>query len=101
MKEAEFYILKELSFNNHLTQRDLSKRLNLSLGSINYALKALIKKGYIKVQRFKDSNNKAKYIYVLTPKWAYEKAELIKDFMRMKIEEYNNLQKEIEELKKL
>jgi len=100
MKESEFYVLRELSQNNNLTQRDLSKRLGLSLGSINFVLKALMKKGYIKMQRFKDSDNKAKYIYVLTPKWLYDKAILTKEFINYKLQEYESLKKEIEELKK-
>ena len=100
MKESEFYVLRELSQNNHLTQRDLSKKLGLSLGSINYVLKALMKKGYIKMQKFKDSNNKAKYIYILTPKWIYDKAVLTKEFINYKLKEYESLKKEIEELKK-
>ena len=95
MKETEFYVLRELSQNNHLTQRDLSKKLGLSLGSINYVLKALMKKGYIKMQRFKDSDNKAKYIYVLTPKWLYDKAILTKEFInkRNKPNKLNKLNK--------
>ena len=100
MKESEFYVLRELSQNNNLTQRELSKRLGLSLGSINFVLKALMKKGYIKMQRFKDSDNKTKYIYVLTPKWLYDKAILTKEFINNKLEEYESLKKEIEELKK-
>jgi len=100
MKESEFYVLRELSQNNNLTQRELSKRLGLSLGSINFVLKALMKKGYIKMQSFKDSDNKAKYIYVLTPKWLYDKAILTKEFINNKLQEYESLKKEIEELKK-
>jgi len=100
MKESEFYVLRELSQNNNLTQRELSKRLGLSLGSINFVLKALMKKGYIKMQSFKDSDNKAKYIYVLTPKWLYDKAVLTKEFINNKLQEYESLKKEIEELKK-
>jgi len=100
MKKSEFYVLRELSQNNNLTQRELSKRLGLSLGSINFVLKALMKKGYIKMQSFKDSDNKAKYIYVLTPKWLYDKAILTKEFINNKLQEYESLKKEIEELKK-
>jgi len=100
MKESEFYVLRELSQNNNLTQRELSKRLGLSLGSINFVLKALMKKGYIKMQSFKDSDNKAKYIYVLTPKWLYDKAILTKEFINNKLQEYESLKKEIEELRK-
>ena len=95
MKESEFYVLRELSQNNNLTQRELSKRLGLSLGSINFVLKALMKKGYIKMQSFKDSDNKAKYIYVLTPKWLYDKAILTKEFInkRNKPNKLNKLNK--------
>lgn len=100
MKDSEFYILRELSLNNSLTQRELSNRLGLSLGGVNYVLKALIKKGYIKMQKFKDSDNKARYIYMLTPKWAYEKIKLTSSFINSKIVEYETLQREIEELKK-
>ncbi|MBP8625948.1 MAG: MarR family EPS-associated transcriptional regulator [Syntrophorhabdaceae bacterium] len=100
MKDSEFYILRELSLNNSLTQRELSNRLGLSLGGVNYVLKALIKKGYIKMQKFKDSDNKARYIYMLTPKWAYEKIKLTSSFISSKIVEYETLQREIEELKK-
>jgi len=100
MKDSEFYILRELSLNNNLTQRELSNRLGLSLGGVNYVLKALIKKGYIKMQKFKDSDNKARYIYMLTPKWAYEKIKLTSSFISSKIVEYETLQREIEELKK-
>lgn len=100
MKDSEFYILKELSSKNNLTQRELSNRLGLSLGGINYVLRALVKKGYIKIQKFKDSHNKARYIYMLTPKWAYDRAKLTRGFISSKIAEYENLQREIEELKK-
>lgn len=100
MKDSEYYILKELSLNSNLTQRELSNRLGLSLGGINYALKALIKKGYVKMQKFKDSDNKVRYLYMLTPKWAYDKARLTKGFISSKIVEYENLQREIEELKR-
>ncbi len=100
MKDSEFYILRELSLNNSLTQRELSNRLGLSLGGVNYVLKALIKKGYIKMQKFKDSDNKARYIYMLTPKWAYEKIKLTSSFISSKIVEYETLQREIEELQK-
>ncbi|MCX8111360.1 MAG: MarR family EPS-associated transcriptional regulator [Syntrophorhabdaceae bacterium] len=100
MKDNEFYILKELSLNSNLTQRELSNRLGLSLGGINYVLRALIKKGYVKMQKFKDSHNKARYIYILTPKWAYDKAKLTSSFINSKIAEYENLQREIEQLKK-
>jgi len=101
MNDSEFKTLLELASNNNLTQRELSKRVGLSLGGINYVLKALIKKGYVKAQRFKDSDNKISYLYVLTPKWMYDKARLIQQFFHTKMEEYNRLQQELETLKKI
>jgi len=100
MNDSEFKILHELSSNGNLTQRELSKRLGLSLGGINYVLKALIKKGYVKAQRFKNSDKKMSYVYVLTPKWMYDKARLTQQFIHTKMEEYERLKKEIETLKK-
>jgi EPS-associated MarR family transcriptional regulator len=100
MNEAQFKTLRELSAESEISQRDLSKRIGLSLGSINFILKELIKKGYVKVQRFKNSNNKAAYIYVLTPKGINERIQQTQYFLQLKMEEYERLQKEIEELQK-
>jgi len=100
MNDSEFKTLHELSSNGNLTQRELSKRLGLSLGGVNYVLKALIKKGYVKAQRFKNSDKKMSYVYVLTPKWMYEKARLTQQFIHNKMEEYERLKQEIETLQK-
>ena len=98
MNDSEFKTLRELSSNSNLTQRELSKRLGLSLGGINYVLKALIKKGYVKAQRFENSDNKRDYVYVLTPKWMCDKARLTRDFIHNKMAEYERLKEEIESL---
>ncbi len=98
MNDTEFKTIRELSINNNITQRELSKRLGMSLGAINYVIKALIKKGYVKAQRFKNSDNKIGYIYVLTPKWIYEKAKITQEFIQKKMAEYERLKKEIETL---
>ncbi len=100
MNDIEFKTLRELTINGHITQRELSKRLGLSLGGINYVLKALIKKGYVKAQRFKNSDNKIGYIYVLTPKWIYDKAKITQEFIQKKMAEYEHLKKEIEMLER-
>ncbi len=73
--------------------------LGLSLGGINYVLKALIKKGYVKVQHFKNSDKKISYVYVLTPKWIYEKAKITNLFIQKKLAEYERLKEEIENLR--
>lgn len=100
MNEAQFRTLRELSAESEISQRDLSKRIGLSLGSVNFILKELIKKGYVKAQRFKNSNNKAAYIYVLTPKGINERIQQTQYFLKLKMEEYEKLEREIEELKK-
>lgn len=93
-------ILKELSKDKTLSQRDLSKRLGLSLGKVNYVLNALIDKGLVKVESFKNSKNKLAYMYILTPKGISKKMELTYLFLNRKIHEYDTIRREIEELKK-
>ncbi len=100
MNEAEFKTLRELSEGGTISQRDLSKKVGLSLGSVNFILRELIKRGYVKAQRFKNSHNKAAYIYVLTPDGINARIRQTQYFLQVKMEEYERLQKEIEELKK-
>ncbi len=98
MNEAEFRTLRELSADGTVSQRELSKKVGLSLGGVNYILKEFVKRGYIKVQRFKNSRNKAAYIYVLTPEGINVRVKQTQYFLRMKIEEYESLKREIDEL---
>jgi EPS-associated MarR family transcriptional regulator len=100
MNEAQFKTLKELSVEGTISQRDLSKRIGLSLGSINYIMKELIKKGYVKTERFKNSSNKASYIYVLTPQGISARIKQTQFFLQKKMEEYERLKNEIDELQK-
>jgi len=100
MNEAQFKTLRELSTEGTVSQRDLSKKVGLSLGSINYIMKELIKKGYVKTQRFKNSNNKAAYIYALTPHGINARIQQTQVFLEQKIEEYERLRCEINELKR-
>jgi EPS-associated MarR family transcriptional regulator len=100
MNEAQFKTLRELSTEGTVSQRDLSKKVGLSLGSVNYIMKELIKRGYVKAQRFKNSQNKAAYIYVLTPEGINARVRQTQYFLQVKMEEYERLQKEIEELQK-
>ncbi|MBI5747023.1 MAG: MarR family EPS-associated transcriptional regulator [Nitrospirae bacterium] len=93
-------LLKELSENNSQSQRELSRRLGLSLGSVNYALSGLIDKGLIKAKRFKNSKNKRAYMYILTPAGIKKKMELSCTFLKRKMIEYEMLKMEIEELKR-
>ena len=98
-KQNQFQILKSLEQDPHSTQRQLSNNLGVSLGKINYCLKSLIEKGFIKVNNFRNNNNKIQYSYLLTPKGIKEKSKLTLDFIRIKTQEYNTLKQEIESLK--
>ena len=98
-EQNQYQILKSLEQDSHLTQRQLSNNLGVSLGKVNYCLKILIGKGFIKVDNFKNSNNKIQYSYLLTPKGIEEKAKLTLDFIRIKTQEYDTLKQEIESLK--
>lgn len=97
----EFNVLRKLEKNPSSTQRELAKDLSLSLGKINYCLKALNKKGFIKVKNFKKNPHKFTYFYLITPKGIAEKTKLTINFMRQKMKEYDELKSELSENKKL
>ena len=97
-KQNKFQILKSLELDSHPTQRQLSNDLGVSLGKINYCLKSLIEKGFIKVNNFRNSNNKTQYSYLLTPKGIEEKAKLTLDFIRIKTQEYDTLKQEVKNM---
>jgi len=100
MNEHHLKLLKELMQDNTLSQRDLSKKLGVSLGKVNYILNALLDKGLVKSKSFKNSKNKLAYMYILTPKGMAKKMELTYLFLQAKVREYDVLKMEIEELKK-
>ena len=83
-----------------MTQRQLAQQLGVSLGKANYCLKALIDKGLIKARNFKNSDNKRAYLYVLTPKGIEEKSRISVSFLKRKMDEYERLKTEIEDLKR-
>jgi EPS-associated MarR family transcriptional regulator len=97
-KEEVLQVLREIKSDPEMTQRDLSVKLGISLGKVNFIMKALIHRGFIKVDNFKKSNNKSAYLYYLTPKGAEEKARITYRFLRRKIKEYENLEHEIQRL---
>lgn len=82
-----------------MNQRNLSEALGLSLGKTNYCIKALLNKGLIKVQNFRNSQNKLAYSYLLTPSGIAAKAELTACFLKRKMNEYESLKHEIEALR--
>ena len=86
--------MRLLETNPEMTQRELAEALGVSLGAANYCLKALKKKGLIKVKNFKKNKNKLRYMYYLTPKGFSEKTRITIRFMKSISEEYENLKKD-------
>lgn len=99
MDESQFNTLRELARDGAISQRELSRRMGLSLGKMNYIVNALLQKGYIKAQRFKNSKNKMAYRYILTPQGISTKMHQTYSFLQRKTEEYERLKNEIEMLK--
>ena len=98
--EAVLKILKAIKDDPALTQRELSSHLSMSLGKVNYLIKSLIRRGLVKVDNFKSSNNKISYLYKLTPSGIEEKARTTFFFLKRKLEEYERLEMEIGELRR-
>ena len=97
-QEIRYRLLKVLSQDANLSQRAMAKRMGISLGKVNYCLSELAKKGFIKVNRFKDSKNKFKYLYILTPRGIEAKAALTISFLKRKMAEYSEIKRQIKEL---
>lgn len=96
--ELQFRVLRVLETNPYLSQRELSKFLGVSLGGVNYCLNALIAKGAVKIENFKNNQNKWVYAYLLTPQGIAEKSTLTGSFLKRKMQEYEQLKQEIESL---
>lgn len=94
--EKALSILKDIERNPHITQRELADNLDVSLGKVNFLIKALINKGIIKVRNFKNSKNKLAYMYLLTPQGIRWKINLTYKFFQWKTQEYERLEREIE-----
>ena len=93
----QFEVLRKIDVSALSTQRKLAEKLGFSLGKLNYCLKALKKKGLVKIQNFKKKDNKISYLrYVLTPKGAAERTKLTLNFMKRKMREYDELKKELD-----
>ena len=93
--EDEFNLMRSLNKNPKYSQRELADDLGFSLGKLNYCLKALQKKGLVKINNFKKNKNKINYIYLLTPKGIAAKTKLTINFMKKKMKEYDELKNEI------
>ena len=98
-KEDHFEVLRKIEKNPNSTQRELAEELGFSLGKLNYCIKALKKKGLIKIKNFEKNQNKLNYLYILTPKGIYSKSVLTINFMKKKMKEYDELKTEYEKFK--
>ena len=98
--ETRYRILKILEATPDASQRDIARELGISLGRVNFCLKALVEKGLVKVNNFKHNPSKRAYLYFLTPKGVDEKARVTLRFLKSKLDEYENIKAQIEELRR-
>ena len=98
--EYRYKIFKILEANSEISQRDLARELDISLGRVNFCLKALIEKGLLKATNFRNSKNKMAYMYLLTPSGIEEKSAITAQFLKIKMQEYADLETEIDQLRR-
>ncbi len=98
--EYRYKIFKILEANPEISQRDLARELGISLGRVNFCLKALIEKGLLKATNFRNSKNKLAYMYFLTPSGIEEKSAITAQFLKIKMQEYADLETEIDQLRR-
>ena len=97
--EQHLKVLRLLQDQPDITQRQMAQELGISLGGLNYCLKALVEKGWVKMENFSRNPNKLKYAYLLTPRGIKAKTRLTAHFLKRKMVEYEALRVEIEYLK--
>ncbi|HTU65137.1 MAG TPA: MarR family EPS-associated transcriptional regulator [Steroidobacteraceae bacterium] len=95
-----YKLMRLLQENPGISQRDAARELGVSLGKINYCLRGLMGRGWIKASNFKNSQNKAAYLYILTPSGIAEKANLAVTYLKEKVDEYEALRVEIEQMRR-
>ena len=98
INQEKFELLRMLNKKPSASQRELAGNLDISVDKLNYILNKLKKKGLVKIKNFKKHQNKAQYLYLLTPKGITEKTKLTINFMNRKLKEYDELKKEIENI---
>ncbi|MBE0511343.1 MAG: MarR family EPS-associated transcriptional regulator [Chromatiales bacterium] len=97
--EIRYQLLKQLEDNPAMTQREMASAMGISLGKLNYCLKALIEKGWVKAGNFRRNKDKLGYAYLLTPKGVNEKTRVTLAFLARKQQEYDQLAYELESLR--
>ena len=98
-KDIRLDLLRKIELNPEYTQRELSQEMGVSLGKVNYCMKKLTEKGWVKLTNFSHNPNKLSYVYILTPRGIEEKSRLTFSFLKRKLIEYDVLKKEINTLK--
>lgn len=98
--KERYNILARLARDPDASQRSLAQELGVSVGKVNFCIRALLEKGLLKANSFRNSDNKRAYMYYLTPKGIEEKARVTVRFLRHKMAEYENLKHEIDQLKR-
>lgn len=96
----EYKVIKELEENPSHTQRSLAQKLNVSLGKVNYVLSGLVEKGLIRAKKLKNNPDKIRWQYLLTPQGMKEKINITSEYLSKRMKEFEQIQQEIEELKK-
>lgn len=97
----EYKVIKEIESNPSHTQRSLAKKLNVSLGKINFIISGLVEKGIVKAKKIKNHPGKIRWQYILTPKGIKEKIKITKEYLYKRTIKFENLKKELEELKEV
>lgn len=97
--EMRYKLMRLLDANPRMSQREVARELGISLGRVNYCLQALVRRGWIKAANFKNSQNKAAYMYLLTPRGLERKASLTLQFLQSRMREYETLRREIEQIR--
>lgn len=100
MSDEHYKLMRLLEANPEMSQRDLARELGISLGKVNYCLQALVQKGWVKARNFTNSQNKAAYMYLLTPRGIEQKAQLTVRFLHVKMREYEALRAEIKQMRR-
>jgi EPS-associated MarR family transcriptional regulator len=97
-EDSECTLLELLELNPQATQREIASEMGVSLGKVNYCVQALVAKGLVKATNFKNSQRKAAYVYLLTPKGITAKAAISLRYLQRKVQEYEAITAEIDEL---
>jgi EPS-associated MarR family transcriptional regulator len=99
-EDMRYKVMRLLDDNPGISQRDAARELGVSLGKLNYCVQALMRKGWLKASRFKNSRSKAAYMYLLTPRGIEEKTKLTLVFLQIKMREFQDLHAEIEQMRR-